>query len=136
MKVQAPRSDHENVQFSLAALLEFATLCGILSALFRASGIVASVFLMAMALALGARQGWLAVIMFMAASLAADVSAGALDPNTTLQRQATVILIASLLCGWYLLRRRFPSRPVLSQTDLESAEIPKSTASPQKGEDR
>jgi C4-dicarboxylate transporter len=106
MKPDAGRTLNSCKQFSLAALMEFATLCGILSALFRASGIAASILLMAMALSLAARQGLLAVAMLMAALIAADAQAGGMERADAVQCQATVILIAASLCVWYLLRRR------------------------------
>jgi hypothetical protein len=93
----------DRMQFSLAALLEYTTLCCILSAWSRATGVAASVCLMAMALALGARQGLLALAMLMAASLSADWQFTPLDGGSLL-RQLTVILLTCGVCGWYWLR--------------------------------
>jgi hypothetical protein len=94
-----------SMQFGLAALLEYVTVCAVLWALFRVPGAAATVCLMTMALALGARQGFTALAMFAAALIAGDAhSAGIQDEGW--RREVSVMLIGGLLVGWYLLRRR------------------------------
>lgn len=99
-----PRRD---VQFGLARLLEYVTVCAILSAFSTALGYAATIFLMLMALALWARQGFMALAMLMAASLATNGSRDAIDDQSALPRQLFVILTAIALCGWYRLRRHY-----------------------------
>lgn len=99
------QDNRSEAQFSLLSLLGFVTLCGILSALSALIGIAASSLLMLMSLALWARQGLLALTMFMAACLGADAPFQARGEGAALARQALVVLVAAGLCGWYCLRR-------------------------------
>ena len=103
-KSDLQRGSFGRVRFSLAAVFEYMTLCALLSALSTRSGIIASVFLMAMALAIGARQGLIALGMFMAASLVAESQLTSIDRGSPFARQVTVILLAGLICAWYLVR--------------------------------
>jgi len=98
-----------SVQFTLAGLLEYVTICAMLSELFHVSGPAAIACLMGMALALGARQGFAALAMFAAALIAGD--AHLLDiKDEGWWREGSVILIGGLLAGWYELRRRMANR--------------------------
>ena len=106
MNDNSSQHSRADVQFSLASLLEFSALCAILSALFRISGIAACIFLMGMALALGARQGLLAIAMFALAILAAGAQSVPDQFRQVIQRQLSVTIIAALLSTWYVLRRR------------------------------
>ncbi len=103
-----PRDRRQHVprdaQFGLLSLLGFVTVCAILSALSAVVGTASSVLLMLMALALWARQGLLALRMFMAACLGAD-GRFAGGEGAAVARQLLVVLLAAALCGWYCLRR-------------------------------
>jgi len=93
------------MQFTLAALLEYVTVCAVLLALFHVSGASATACLMATALALAARQGFAALTAFAAALIAGDAySAGIQDQGWW--REGSAILIGGLLVAWYMLRRR------------------------------
>ena len=105
-QVSLTRDRPGQAQFSLAALFEYTTLCGVLLALSGILGLASSVLLMGMGLALGARQGLLALTTLMAASLAADWPSSSTDGDSSIQRQLMVMLLAALLIGWYRLRRR------------------------------
>jgi hypothetical protein len=93
------------VQFSLSSLLEYTTICAILSAASSVMGVAATVALMLMALALWMRGGFLALIMWMTASLVVDVP-WASSAGSTLLAEVTSIAIAALLVAWYYVRRR------------------------------
>jgi hypothetical protein len=103
---RAPQNIRAEAQFGLRSLLGFVTVCAVLSAFSAVIGIVAGAMLMLMALALWARQGMLALILFMLASLTADVTSSNHNEAAALGRQFFVILLAAVLCGWYCLRRR------------------------------
>jgi hypothetical protein len=92
------------LRFSLAALMEFFTVCAILAAFSVQVGIAAVVCLTLMALALAARRGLLAIYMFGVVSVAADVPfESGLDAGV--MRQLTALLIAGALCAWYCVLR-------------------------------
>jgi hypothetical protein len=103
------QQSRSSVRFTLAGLLEYVTICAMLSALFHASGSAAIVCLMGMALALGARQGFAALAMFAAALIAADARSVDIKDEGW-WREVSVILIGGLLAGWYEFRRRMASR--------------------------
>jgi len=94
-------------RFSLAALLEFPAVCGVLLALSPSLNPACDCCLMVMAVALAARQGLLALLMLMAASLTADLPAHSPQGGFTFAGQALVFLLAGLLCVWYQVRRKF-----------------------------
>jgi hypothetical protein len=87
-------------QFGLARLLEYVTVCAILAALSGATGAAASVCLMLMALALGARQGVLALALFAASCLAAD-AVHALASPPPWERALFTVLLAAAVSAWY-----------------------------------
>ena len=93
-------------QFSLAALLEYITVCGVLLAFSAIAGIASVACLMAMAAALAARQGWLALASLAGALSAADWKFAATNPDASYGRELLAMLLASLLCVWYLRRAR------------------------------
>jgi hypothetical protein len=93
-------------QFSLAAVFEYTMICAVLAAFSPAVGRMSNVFLMFMALALGAKEGLAALSMLVAASISADWQLGSSDGGLGIRRQLSVILLAVLLCRWYLVRRR------------------------------
>ncbi len=103
--VRETQGTHREVQFGVIALLEYITWCAILSALSAIVGIGASTFLMLMTLAVSARQGVLALVMLMGASLAADWPIQTIHSDDHLVRQVVVILAATCSCSWYRLRR-------------------------------
>ena len=70
------------------------------------TGPAASLFLMAMGLALGAKQGPAALTMLAAASISADWRERSIDPVNNDLRQIAVMILAALICGVYLLRQR------------------------------
>lgn len=94
-------------QFSLWSLLEYMTLCSVLLAFVPVVGTAATSALILLALALWARQGFVALAMLMAASLAADWSHRSLHSASTAGPQVVVLLLAAALCLGYRLRRRW-----------------------------
>ena len=105
-------TNHQNpvclrdVQFSLASLFEFTSVSAILAALSSMLGVLASLFLMLMALGLMTRQGWLALAALMACSLAGDWSVPVQSSDGTFGRQILVLTAAGALCAWCCWRRR------------------------------
>ncbi len=97
-------------QFSLAALLEYITVCAVLLAFSTIASIASVVFLMAMAAALAARQGWIALASLGAALLFADCKFGPNGPNSSYGQQLFAILLAALLCTWYKYRAKGANR--------------------------
>jgi hypothetical protein len=118
-----PPAERRETQFTLAALFEYVTLCAILAALSPLVGVASGVFLMLMALALIARQGWLALAMLMAASLAADWPYLP-HAESSFGRQFFVLLLGGGLAGWRHLRRSSRSGESASRkfNSRESAE--------------
>ena len=112
----------ERLRFSLAAVFEYTTLCALLCAFSPLSGVIASVYLMLMALALGAKQGLAALLMLIAASVSTDWQLSPIDGASAFQRQIMVMLLAALICGWYLQRGRlFGLRTTCDTGELGSA---------------
>jgi hypothetical protein len=101
-------------QFSLAAVFEYTTICAVLSAFSPAVGRMSSVFLMGMALALGAKEGLAALIMLVAASISADWQFGVSGGGLGIHRQLMVAVLAALVCRWYLVRQRIVWPPFSS----------------------
>lgn len=99
IQTNAPASVQKS-QFALISLFEYTTICAILLANSTLIGLAASVPLMLMAMAIWARQGWLALGLLAAASLTADVWA---DPfqMASVPRQLLVMLPAALVVAWY-----------------------------------
>jgi MFS family permease len=93
-------------QFSLAALLEFPAVCGVLCALTPLLTLPSVVGLMGMAIALAARQGLLALLMLMEASLASDWLPPEQRGGFAIGRQFMVFTLAGALCVWYRERQR------------------------------
>jgi hypothetical protein len=113
-------------QFSVAALFEYTTICGVAAALAPVIGSASSGLLMAAAVALGARRGGLALAAILMAMLAADYGLEAAAANSLL-RQLVIAVLAAALSAWYRLRRasgaagrtqsqpgQAPTRPVRS----------------------
>jgi len=90
-------------QFSLADLLEYITVCGVLLAFSAIAGIAC---LMAMAAALAARQGWLALASLAGRLSAADWRIATTASDDSYGRELLAMLLAALLCVWYLRRAR------------------------------
>jgi MFS family permease len=104
---QSPTSPTaDRPQFSLAALLEFPAVCGVLCALTPLLTLPSVVGLMGIAFALAARQGLLALLMLMEASLASDWLPPEQRNGLAIGRQMLVFLLAAALCAWYRQRRR------------------------------
>lgn len=99
-------------QFTLADLLEYTTVCGVLLAFSTVVGVVSTLLLMLMAAGMAARLGPLAVASLAAALVAAEAGATPIDSGGSFGRQLLVIGFAALLCAWYRgrLRARFHSR--------------------------
>ena len=95
-----------STQFSLAELFEYITVCAVPLAFSRILGLASSMLLMAMGLALGLRQGTLALALFIAAVLVADVRFSSIDSTESFWRQSIVALMATALCTWYKARRQ------------------------------
>jgi len=104
--MKSAESAHK-VQFTLRSLLAYITLCSILMSPSSVVGVAASVALMLMALALWMRQGCFALIMWMTASLVADLPWNASPEGSTLLAQLTSITLAGGLVAWYRVRRHF-----------------------------
>jgi hypothetical protein len=106
MQLLSARSSEpsEKPQFSLAALLEFPAVCGVVLALSPCLNPLCVGCLMAMAAALAGRQGLLALLALMGASLAADLPAGPSHRNFAALGQVLVFLLGGLLCAWYQFR--------------------------------
>jgi len=91
-------------------LFECVTLCAVVAAFSAAIGSVAAALLMAMVLAIGARQGLSALVLFAASTL----SAGWASPDSTTRDAAIsrdgaamlVVVLAALLAAWYAWRRK------------------------------
>jgi len=105
--VSTARESSRGAQFRLWSLFEFVTVCAVVSALSAVIGAGASVCLMLMALFLWAKRGLIALAMLMAASLMADWSGDPLQGAVPLVRQFAVIVLATALCSWYALRRKY-----------------------------
>lgn len=95
---------HMQMQFSLAALLEFFAMTAILAAFFSQVGLVATIFLMLMALALAIRCGRPALFLFAASLLAAD---GSSDTRfeVVVSRLLTVNFLGAAIAIWYCVLR-------------------------------
>jgi hypothetical protein len=115
-----PLDAREPSQFSLAALLEYVTVCGVLLAFCAIAGIACVAFLMAMAGALAARQGWLALASLAGALSAADWKFASTDPDASYGRELLAILLAALLCIWYLRRVKASRLSGPARTDSRS----------------
>lgn len=98
--LQGPR------QFSVAALFEYTTVCGVAAAFAPLIGGASSGLLMAAALALGARQGGLALAAILGAMLGADWGLDAASASTSFLRQLVIAVLVAMLSGWYRLRRQ------------------------------
>lgn len=94
-------------QFSIAAILEYTVVCSVLAAFESSTGIVSCACLMAMALALAAKQGGLALATLIAASMLTEVGRSLPSAGGSLSRQLAVLLLAAALCVWYQLRTAF-----------------------------
>jgi hypothetical protein len=93
-------------QFTLADLLEYTTVCGVLLAFSAVVGVFPILFLMLMAAAMAARIGPLAVASLAAALVAADAGATPIDSGGSFGRQLLAIAVAASLCAWYRGRPR------------------------------
>ena len=96
-----------HTQFRLSALLEFVTICSVLSASSSAVGVASSVFLTLMALAVWARQGILALLMLAAASLATAPLYDPTHSTSATMRECIVFLLGTGICFWYQVRRQW-----------------------------
>ena len=92
-------------QFSLGSLLEYITVCGVLLSATPVVGLPGILALMAMALALAMRQGLLAIILWMTASLIADVPWRAEAAGSEAIQQLASLALAAGLVTWYYVRR-------------------------------
>jgi hypothetical protein len=108
-------------QFSLAALLEYITVCGVLLAFSAIAGIASVACLMAMAAALAARQGWLALASLAGALSAADWKIAATNSDDSYGRVLLAILLAAVLCVWYLRRARARGASRLASAEATSS---------------
>lgn len=95
----------KSLQFSIAALLEWVTLCGALLALSPLLGILPAMALMLMGMCLLARCGPLALALLAGALLAADATPAPSDALFYI-RCPLIILIAFGLCVWSRRRNR------------------------------
>ena len=100
------RTLHKYFQFSLFSLLEFVTICAVLSTCSYFIGIGASICLMLMAFSLWTRIGWLVLTLLVAASLAVGGSFDESDNFPDILQQFAVFLLTVLLTTWYSLRRK------------------------------
>ncbi len=93
-------------QFSLAALFEHITVCTVPLAFAPTLGIAASLLMMGMGLALGFHRGWLALCCVIGASVTADIPSIEVIGGASVRRQLLILGLATVLCVWYVLRRR------------------------------
>ena len=82
-------------QFSVAALFEYTTICGVAAAFSPVIGSASSGLLMAAALALGARRGGLALAAILMAMLAADYGLEAAAASSFLRQPVIAALAAA-----------------------------------------
>ena len=99
------RARSEPLQFSLSELFEYVTICSILAALSPLIGILASVLLMLLALAIWARAGKLAMIMLMAVLLAANAPRSPVTEWFPYGQQLLSAPLALAIAVWYGYRR-------------------------------
>ncbi|MEX2174500.1 MAG: hypothetical protein WD872_09065 [Pirellulaceae bacterium] len=90
------------MQFSLASLLKYVTICSVLAAASSAAGVASALLLAGMALALAARNGWLAILSFGVALLLADWPFRSDEKGAVIQTVA-IIALALALSFWYRL---------------------------------
>ena len=88
-------------QFSLLALFEYVTISCLLASLSGIIGMHSAMCLMAFALGLFFRVGWLAIATLSAAFIASVCSA----ETTTFLRELAITIVAGLICLWYIYRR-------------------------------
>lgn len=110
-RVGVPRVRAGFGQFGIADLLECTATCAVVAAFSAAVGPAAVGFLMAMAVALFARQGLPAIAMLAAATLSADcVPPGQTAGNAAWPHESAVMLViilAAVLACWYCFRRGY-----------------------------
>jgi hypothetical protein len=101
MSIARANSPGNSFQFNLLSLFEYTTICCIVASLTSLVGIPSALCLMGFALGLFLRQGWLAVALLTAAFIASISTSGA-----GFFREFAIIFVASLICLWYIYRRR------------------------------
>jgi hypothetical protein len=100
MQQQPLRSAARPLQFSIAAILEYTAVCSVLLAFAPCYGVAPCAFLMAMALALRAKQGDLAMLMLIGASISTGLGHVAGEPDNSLGSVCLVQPFAVLICAW------------------------------------
>lgn len=95
------RSRAESPRFSLADLFRFVTVVAVLLGCIPLIGAAASLLLAATALALVARQGLLAVFLFLAALMGAN----AMRPGQLPSELGYTLALGLLVFGWYRVER-------------------------------
>jgi hypothetical protein len=101
MQQQPLKSGTRPPQFSIAAILEYTAVCSVLLAFAPCYGIAPCVLLMAMALALRTKQGDLAMLILIGASISTGLGHVAGEPDNSLGSVCLVQLFAVLICVWY-----------------------------------
>ena len=104
------RARSEPLQFSLSELFEYVTICSILAALSPLIGILATVLLMLLALAIWARAGKVAMMMLMAILLAANAPRSPVTEWFPYGQQLLSSPLALAIAVWYGYRRKWMRR--------------------------
>jgi uncharacterized protein (DUF58 family) len=92
-------------QFGLASMFECVTVCSLPLALQSVIGLPTALLLLATALALAMRQGFVALMFALGASLTADTRFATGSPDSSLTRQLLVVVLIGALACWYWARR-------------------------------
>jgi hypothetical protein len=99
------------MQFSLASLLEFTTICSVLLALSPLLGLAATLWLIFMSLSVSVRIGPLAIVAFGGALLADTPGGGPLVSDASLPRTAAIVGSSLAISFWYRWRRSSEAAP-------------------------
>ncbi len=93
------------VQFTLRSLFECVSLCAVPAAFASKIGVLPTALLIGLNLALAARQGFVALLTLIGASLVAADGAGPTGWNGVMEREFLALVIGVALVGWYRFRR-------------------------------
>ncbi len=100
MTTATASSTSRSLQFGIRSLLEFTALAAGISAMANTIGIMAAAALFLFLTAITLRQGWLAIVMLVGASIAADVRPPRVPADLVLIPQVIVFGVATLACLW------------------------------------
>ena len=121
--------DEQGRRFSLASLFENVTVLCVIWAVSPVAGVASGAALSVMAMAIGARQGVVAIFSLIAAHFLTAVGIEPHDETPLFARGVCVAGIACLIVGWYGFRRRIScnaarqSRNSFNPQPKETAEL-------------